>query len=123
MSGYKRATITISEDEYRRLHDADMKLRFAPKEQSKAASRANSERRLNDLISQLVDRQELFEAHIGALGSDLAGYERETAQVLLARQTEFFSQYWGELDGAMGNIEGHGQRLRKPVPGADRRRA
>ncbi len=105
MSGYKRATITISEDEYRRLHDADMKLRFARKEQSKAASHVDSDRRLTALISHLVDRQESFEAHVGALGRGLADYEQETARALLAQQTEFFGQYWGELDGAVSNTE------------------
>ena len=35
MSGHKHATITISQDEYRRLHELDMERRFKSKKKSK----------------------------------------------------------------------------------------
>jgi hypothetical protein len=69
MSGYKRATVTISEEEYRRLHQADMKRRF----QQHTKSREKIDRQTSDmtnLLKGMESRQQQLEQALLDLGQD-----------------------------------------------------
>ena len=66
MSGYKRATVTISEQEYQRLHEADMKQRFrAPTRTSSHESRHSPE--LVSTLEQMERRQRKLEQALSDL--------------------------------------------------------
>jgi hypothetical protein len=66
MSGYKRATVTISEEEYRRLHEADMKKRF------RAPSRAaNPETRHSPELVNTLEQMERRQRHLEQALNDL----------------------------------------------------
>jgi hypothetical protein len=60
MSGYKRATVTISEEEYRRLHETDVKRRFRDRNKTKARSSGQAPDLVNTL-RQMENRQRQLE--------------------------------------------------------------
>lgn len=71
MSGYKKATVTISEEEYRRLHQADMKRRF--KGHTRNQSRDSAETaELASALRHMEARQQWLEQALSELddGSD-----------------------------------------------------
>ena len=75
MSGYKRATVTISEQEYRRLHEADMKRRFREHTKVKAknsgqtADLTNTLQQMENLSVALgVSVEELFPTTVKETG-------------------------------------------------------
>jgi hypothetical protein len=91
MSGHKRATITISEDEYRRLHQAEMKLRFAPQ-----ASPQGTEDHHQALVDGLrkyhksvIERQERYERSLAQMDRQIHSLETQSAAELIRRQAEF----------------------------------
>ena len=69
MSGYKRATVTISEEEYRRLHQADMKRRFKdhPRTDARASAQVSD---LNNTLRGMENRQQQLEQALRDLGQD-----------------------------------------------------
>jgi nitrate reductase assembly molybdenum cofactor insertion protein NarJ len=74
MSGYKRATVTISEQEYRRLHETDMKRRFRGHKQTKSRDTVQTAE-LTQALQRMQDRQRELEEALGDLdrGFDQAG--------------------------------------------------
>ena len=69
MSGYKRATVKISEEEYRRLHQADIERRF--KTHSKAQEKASKQVvNLGHSLQEMEHRQRKLEDHHLAKLSD-----------------------------------------------------
>src|SRR5512133_941773 len=99
MSGYKRATVTISEQEYRRLHEADMQRRFGgrskPKQESpeRAADVAKT-------IAQMENRQRQLEEAMRNIDHDLSAVGSDAIQDILAqnargheRLAEFVEEY------------------------------
>ena len=106
MSGFKRATLTISEDEYRRLHDADMKLRFMQKEPVKASSTEKSGKAINAFLDQFMQRQDGFENYMESLGNEIGAMEGKIAQALVAQQTEFYREHWQDLHNMGENFTG-----------------
>jgi hypothetical protein len=83
MSGYKRATVTISEEEYRRLHQADMKRRF--KEHSKAnASVSVQAADLTNTLKEMEDRQQQLEQALRELGQGFDWMGAEMMDDILA---------------------------------------
>ncbi|MGE5378449.1 MAG: hypothetical protein ACM3XO_25600 [Bacteroidota bacterium] len=84
MSGYKHATVTISQEEYRRLHEADMKKRFREFANLNEQNSTQEQQYLN-LIQHLERREtELEEA--------LASVTQNTNQVDLKLLQELKSQ-------------------------------
>lgn len=82
MSGYKHATVTISEQEYRRLHDADMKKRF--KKHGKV--KAETSGQIDDLMQtlrQMENRQRQLERALGDLDQNSSEAESEAIQQIL----------------------------------------
>jgi hypothetical protein len=87
MSGYKRATVTISEEEYRRLHQADMKRRF--KEHSKTNARASAQASvLNHALQGMETRQQQLEQAFRELGQDFDWMGAEMMDGILAQNAQ-----------------------------------
>src|SRR5918994_5137057 len=87
MSGYKRATVTISEEEYRRLHQADMKRRF--KEHSKTNARASAQTSdLNHALQGMETRQQQLEQAFRELGQDFDWMGAEMMDGILAQNAQ-----------------------------------
>ena len=86
MSGYKRATVTISEEEYRRLHQADMKRRF--KEHSKAnASVSVQAADLTNTLKEMEDRQQQLGQALRELGQGFDWMGAEMMDDILAHNS------------------------------------
>jgi hypothetical protein len=77
MSGYKRATVTISEEEYRRLHETDVKRRFRDRNKTKARSSGQVPDLVNTL-RQMENRQRQLEEAFGSLDQNFNHNEAET---------------------------------------------
>jgi hypothetical protein len=77
MSGYKRATVTISEQEYRRLHETDMRRRF--RGHTKAKTRISGQAPdLANTLRQMENRQRQLEEAFGSLDQSFSQSEAET---------------------------------------------
>jgi hypothetical protein len=82
MSGYKHATVTISEQEYRRLHDADMKQRFRGHTKIKAKNSGQTADLINTL-QQMENRQRQLEQAFGDLDQNFDLIDEEMIQQIL----------------------------------------
>lgn len=82
MSGYKRATVTITEAEYRRLHQADMKRRFREHTKTKTKDSAQNADLINTL-QQMENRQRQLEQAFGDLDQDFDRIDDEMLQEIL----------------------------------------
>lgn len=104
MSGHKHATITISQDEYRRLHDLDMEQRFKKKKNSEDGdSRYNA---LWDAYQLIEERQKEYENVIANMNQDMAAFEAEQSNEILSVQGEYYQSLINELqDIQEENIE------------------
>ena len=87
MSGHKRATVKISEEEYRRLHEADMKRRF--KEHRKEAKTAKQSADLTDALQEMEDRQQQLEQALRELDRDFNWIGAEVIQDVLAENARY----------------------------------
>jgi len=94
MSGHKHATITISQDEYRRLHDLDMEHRFHSKKSEDKDSRYNS---LLEAYQLIEDRQREYEAIIANMNQEMAVIEVEQAGNLLSVQAAYYQDLVDQL--------------------------
>jgi hypothetical protein len=82
MSGYKRATVAISEQEYRRLHQADMKLRF--REHAKVKTKKPSQREdLARVLQQIESRQQILEQTLSNLDDHANQIEANVMEEIL----------------------------------------
>ena len=98
MSGHKRATVTISEEEYRHLHGADIQRRFRTK---KRADRQESEQQLrvmNAAFDHMQDRQNYYETLVADLGDEILRLEEDTSRELLAYQTAINQEWSNQMD-------------------------
>jgi len=84
MSGYKRATVTISEQEYRRLHEADMKRRFRGLSQKKEKN-SNEQADLTNTLEQIENRQRQLEQALSDLDQGYSQIEAAAIQEILAQ--------------------------------------
>ena len=89
MSGYKRATVTISEEEYRRLHQADMKRRFQQHTKSKAKIDGHTSDMTNTLKG-MESRQQQLEQALLDLGQDFDWIGAEMRDDILAHNARCY---------------------------------
>jgi hypothetical protein len=82
MSGYKRATVTISEEEYRRLHQTDMKRRFKEHARVKAKESEQAADLINTL-HQMENRQRQLEQAFGDLDQNFDRIGEEMVRDIL----------------------------------------
>ena len=95
MSGHKRTTVTISQDEYRRLYEAERKNYYdllAIPETSYQNTVVDSQKTLYDQFSQIASRQSRYEAVCDALQSQIRDVEKNTSRSLVEQQTEFYNK-------------------------------
>jgi len=88
MSGYKRATVTIGEEEYRRLHEADMKRRF--KEHSKEDKTPGQMAELTHTLRDVESRQEALERALNYLDADFDWMGAELVQDILTQNARCY---------------------------------
>lgn len=98
MSGHKRATVTISQEEYRRLHDADMQERFRRKKSVDTGERDRQLQEMNMVFDQMRARQDYYESLIADLDEEILQIEENTSQELLAYQTAFNQELMDRMD-------------------------
>jgi hypothetical protein len=89
MSGHKHATVTISQEEYRRLHEADMKKRF--KEFANLNAQNSSwEAENQNLLTQLEIREQQLEDALAYIGQNTNQMDEDLLQELLAQNAMCF---------------------------------
>jgi hypothetical protein len=88
MSGYKRATVTISEEEYRHLHQADIKRRF--KEHSKTAKAFGQAADFSNTLQEMEHRQQQLEQTLNDIGQDFDWIGTEMMQDVLAQNARCY---------------------------------
>ncbi len=103
MSGHKHATITISEDEYRRLQEAEMKLRSERKERADQAMTMYTHDVFTKAYASMEQRQAFFEQEIASLDSVLSDLERETAHALIAQQSDLYLEFAEKMNNSREN--------------------
>jgi hypothetical protein len=81
MSGYKRAMVTISQEEYRRLHQADVKRRF--QEIARKVKGSGETRDLFNALQQMESRQQEFEEALSILDHGMDQAEADAMQQIL----------------------------------------
>ncbi len=98
MSGHKRATVTISEGEYRRLHDAEMRLRFAPELPVDTTRRVSEQVNLalQDHLGHLEERQQQFEWTVQNFQQEIQTVELETVRLYMQRENELYERFSNE---------------------------
>lgn len=104
MSGYKRATVTISEQEYRRLHQADMKRRFGEHGRPRAKN-GGQEAELSSTLQQMAIRQRQLEDALGALNQDLPRIESETMQSILVQNAQWYERLAGVIEETNSSLD------------------
>lgn len=91
MSGHKRTTISISEAEYRKLHEAEMKLRFMDKYLPEALDQAKEEAdaALQKALEGVEARQQSFAMQTRDLQEELKAVEWATSQAIVEQAAHF----------------------------------
>ena len=103
MSGHKRATVKISEEEYRRLHQADIERRF--REHTK---QGNASRQTADLTSALRDmeaRQRQFEQALQGLDQEVDGIGTDFVQEILTHNARYYESMATLIEEANTNSD------------------
>jgi hypothetical protein len=105
MSGLKKATVTLSENEYRKLHDAQMRLRFLERKVPDMLEEAQeaSNVLLWENVSLLRDRQQDYQELVNGFDEQVRDLESETAESLAAYQENFYTS----LQNVAGDLLDH----------------
>ena len=91
MSGYKHATITISQEEFLSAYnEADMKLRA---ENKKDIEKANQSQALSNAYRQLEGRQAEYEKLLANMERDIADIEADVSQDIMEQQEGIIKVY------------------------------
>jgi hypothetical protein len=107
MSGHKRRFVSISEAEYRRLHEAEMKLR-SNKERSlasTAAIREENEQALWDQIRQTQARQRMINESLDDMGGNLRQIEDENCRLMTMLESELYHTLQNSNDDLLGEAQ------------------
>ncbi|MDR3575553.1 MAG: hypothetical protein P4L50_16970 [Anaerolineaceae bacterium] len=101
MSGYKRTTVSISPAEYKRLHDAEMKLRFMEKDLPELMNEFEEDKTANlqQDFSQLEKRQNDFFTMLNGFNDQIRDIEAQTSQSITNQGVE----YWNSLQTVLEN--------------------
>jgi hypothetical protein len=105
MSGLKKATVTLSENEYRKLHDGQMRLRFLERKMPDMLEEAQEAGNalLWENISLLRDRQQDYQELVNGFDEQVRDLESETAESLAAYQENFYTS----LQNVAGDLLEH----------------
>lgn len=115
MSGHKHATVTISEEEYRRLHQADMKRRF--QERSKKAKPSAQPTDLTPALREMENRQHQLEralTELSRMDQDVNAMGMEMVQEILNQNAACYESLASriehsaaESDASLGQLSQH----------------
>jgi hypothetical protein len=102
MSGHKRATITISQEEFQRLKDAEIQLKALPAvtNENQEAMVRQMQSALHENINWLSARQDRFANMFDGYQSEIAGLQDDTNRMI----TEKNEKTRRELSAAMGSL-------------------
>ena len=101
MSGHKRATVTISEEEYHRLHQADIKRRF--RQHTKQGDAARQTADLTKALRDLENRQQLFEQALHGLDQDVDWIGADIVQEILTQNARYYDSMATIVEEANSN--------------------
>ncbi len=109
MSGYKRATVSISQEEYDRLREAEEQLRSLPKVSGETQERINHESSaaLQATIQQLEHRQVVLHGILAGMSDHVRDLEANTSQAMIDFETSVFANletYAGALWNSFDQI-------------------
>src|SRR5687768_4572788 len=103
MSGHKRATVKISEEEYRRLHQADIERRF--REHRKQGSASGQTADLTRALRDMEARQRQFEQALQGLDQDVDGIGADFVQEILAHNARYYESMATLIEEANTNSD------------------
>jgi hypothetical protein len=94
MSGYKRATINITRDEYDRLRDAELNLRQVPEVPVQIAEniRTQSANALSGSNQEIQERHAVFQQVLARMDHSIRQAESTTARALVQMQADVLKQ-------------------------------
>ena len=104
MSGYKRATVKISEEEYRRLHQADVERRF----KTHSRTQEKTSRQVADLthtLREMENRQQQLEHVLSTLDQDADWAGVEMLQDVLVQNARCYENLASIIDETNSNTE------------------
>jgi hypothetical protein len=100
MSGFKRATVTISQEEYRRLHEADIQKRFRKKKTADARQNDQQLQTMRAALDEMEERQRFYETLVTDLDDEIVRMEELTSRELIAYQETFTQELISQLEFA-----------------------
>ena len=105
MSGLKKATVTLSENEYRKLHDSQVRLRFLERKMPDMLEEAqeSSNALLWENFNILHARQQEYQDLVSTFDGQVRDMEAETAESLAAYQEDVYNS----LQNVAGNLLDH----------------
>ena len=82
MSGHKKTLVSISEEEYKRLYDAETKFKYLQRDNSSMASAINekSATLVKQAFNEMKNRQDQFHQYMDGISSELEMIEYQTDQ-------------------------------------------
>lgn len=101
MSGHKRATVTISEEEYRRLHQDDIKRRFRRHTRNENSARESAD--LTNALREIEYRQREFEQALNGLDQDLDWAGADMMQEILSQNARYYESVAEMINDANSN--------------------
>jgi len=105
MSGYKRTTVSISPAEYKRLHEAEMKLRFMEKELPELMNEFEEDKTagLQEDFNQLEKRQNDFNCLLADFNDQIRDIEIQTSRSMTNQQVEFWNSVQTVVEDSQQN--------------------
>ncbi len=104
MSGYKHATVTISREEYQRLHEADMKKRFKEFNRIKSQDSGQDDMVIG-LIRQLEERESQLQAVLISTGQGSPHADNGILQNLLEQNAIYYENLVATLGNTSWNMQ------------------
>jgi hypothetical protein len=107
MSGHKKATVTLSEDEYRRLHDAEMQLRFMKKKLPDMIRVEQDENLavIQDTLARMEQRQGDYKEIVNQFDDQLRYLEMDTADALVEQHSRLQETIHDINESLLANTE------------------
>ena len=114
MSGHKRATISISPAEYRRLHEAEMRSRFMNESRSDVSesTRVEVQTHFRSEFDEMQARQQLLIDTLAQMNNEVSSLEQQTCQALIEQQItladdfeQILSEGQAQTDSVLHSIE------------------
>jgi hypothetical protein len=115
MSGYKHATVTISEAEYRRLHESDMQNRFSSLPAHSTGFEPVRLEAIERMFSLFMERQQDFQGCITLLENEIGQVENNSVRVLLENSDAALKQIVEETNKSFQQAEENTEELHRQM--------